>query len=92
MGLHWHWEFLFESILQQLQRDQTHAVTPDKSQFRSLSDAVQRLLSYHVCQGALPTEEDLKKGKQAVTPEYHCDTRHHLMDAPQKSKSPTAPR
>lgn len=48
-------------ILQQLQRDQAHAVTPDKSQFRSLSDAVQRLLSYHVCQGSVPTEEDLKK-------------------------------
>jgi len=39
-----------------------HAVTPDKSQFRSLNDAVQRLLSYHVCQGSLPTEEDLRKG------------------------------
>ncbi|KAM4679065.1 BRD4-interacting chromatin-remodeling complex-associated protein-like isoform 12-T15 [Amazona ochrocephala] len=48
-------------ILQQLQKDQMHAVTPDKSQFRSLNDAVQRLLSYHVCQGSLPTEEDLRK-------------------------------
>ncbi|XP_054992618.1 BRD4-interacting chromatin-remodeling complex-associated protein-like isoform X2 [Sorex araneus] len=48
-------------ILQQLQRDQAHAVTPDKSQFHSLSDAVQRLLSYHVCQGSMPSEEDLKK-------------------------------
>ncbi|XP_043305310.1 BRD4-interacting chromatin-remodeling complex-associated protein-like isoform X1 [Cervus canadensis] len=48
-------------ILQQLQRDQALAVTPDKSQFRSLGDAVQRLLSYHVCQGSMPTEEDLKK-------------------------------
>uniref|UniRef100_A0A8C6R5A9 BRD4 interacting chromatin remodeling complex associated protein like n=1 Tax=Nannospalax galili TaxID=1026970 RepID=A0A8C6R5A9_NANGA len=48
-------------ILQQLQRDQAHAVTPDKSQFRSLNDAVQRLLSYHVCQGSMPTEEDLRK-------------------------------
>ncbi|XP_027456652.1 BRD4-interacting chromatin-remodeling complex-associated protein-like isoform X3 [Callorhinus ursinus] len=48
-------------ILQQLQRDQAHAVTPDKSQFRSLSEAVQRLLSYHVCQGSMPTEQDLKK-------------------------------
>ncbi|EPY76670.1 hypothetical protein CB1_001402050 [Camelus ferus] len=56
--------FLFvlpTSILQQLQRDQAYAVTPDKSHFRSLSDAVQRLLSYHVCQGSMPTEEDLKK-------------------------------
>ncbi|NXO03899.1 BICRL protein, partial [Rhinopomastus cyanomelas] len=48
-------------ILQQLQKDQVHAVTPDKSPFRSLNDAVQRLLSYHVCQGSLPTEEDLRK-------------------------------
>ncbi|XP_055981979.1 BRD4-interacting chromatin-remodeling complex-associated protein-like isoform X2 [Sorex fumeus] len=48
-------------ILQQLQRDQAHAMTPDKSQFHSLSDAVQRLLSYHVCQGSMPSEEDLKK-------------------------------
>lgn len=55
-------QFLSYSILQQLQRDQAHAVTPDKSQFRSLSDAVQRLLSYHVCQGSMPTEEDLRKG------------------------------
>lgn len=50
------------SILQQLQKDQVNAVTPDKSQFRSLNDAVQRLLSYHVCQGSLPTDEDLRKG------------------------------
>ncbi|OXB61980.1 hypothetical protein ASZ78_002625 [Callipepla squamata] len=48
-------------MLQQLQKDQMQAVTPDKSQFRSLNDAVQRLLSYHVCQGSLPTEEDLRK-------------------------------
>uniref|UniRef100_A0A8D0DZ31 BICRA like chromatin remodeling complex associated protein n=1 Tax=Salvator merianae TaxID=96440 RepID=A0A8D0DZ31_SALMN len=48
-------------ILQQLQKDQARAVTPDKSQFSSLNDAVQRLLSYHVCQGSLPTEEDLRK-------------------------------
>ncbi|XP_066478819.1 BRD4-interacting chromatin-remodeling complex-associated protein-like isoform X2 [Tiliqua scincoides] len=48
-------------ILQQLQKDQAHAVTPDKSQFRSLNDAVQRLLSYHVCQGSMPTDEDLRK-------------------------------
>uniref|UniRef100_A0A8C3B7Q4 BRD4 interacting chromatin remodeling complex associated protein like n=1 Tax=Cairina moschata TaxID=8855 RepID=A0A8C3B7Q4_CAIMO len=48
-------------ILQQLQKDQVNAVTPDKSQFRSLNDAVQRLLSYHVCQGSLPTDEDLRK-------------------------------
>ncbi|NXJ87453.1 BICRL protein, partial [Corythaixoides concolor] len=48
-------------MLQQLQKDQVQAVTPDKSPFRSLNDAVQRLLSYHVCQGSLPTEGDLRK-------------------------------
>lgn len=48
-------------IMQQLQKDQAHAVTPDKSQFRSLNDAVQRLLSYHVCQGSMPTDEDLRR-------------------------------
>uniref|UniRef100_A0A8C6ZRE7 BICRA like chromatin remodeling complex associated protein n=1 Tax=Nothoprocta perdicaria TaxID=30464 RepID=A0A8C6ZRE7_NOTPE len=53
-------------ILQQLQKDQVHAVTPDKSQFRSLNDALQRLLSYHVCQGSLPTEEDLRKGNHLL--------------------------
>lgn len=52
----------FFSILQQLQKDQAHSVTPDKSQFSSLNDAIQRLLSYHVYQGSLPTEEDLRKG------------------------------
>ncbi|KAH0622737.1 hypothetical protein JD844_025306 [Phrynosoma platyrhinos] len=65
-------------ILQQLQKDQAHAVTPDKSQFRSLNDAVQRLLSYHVCQGSLPTEEDLRKATQllkrtqAMLNKYRC--------------------
>ncbi|XP_004710824.1 BRD4-interacting chromatin-remodeling complex-associated protein-like [Echinops telfairi] len=48
-------------MLQQLQRDRAQAVTPDKSRFRSLNDAVQRLLSFHVCQGSTPTEEDLRK-------------------------------
>ena len=53
------------SILQQLQRDQALAAAPDKSRFRSLGDAVQRLLSFHVCQGSVPTDEDLKRGEQA---------------------------
>lgn len=67
-------------------------MTPDKSQFRSLSDAVQRLLSYHVCQGSMPTEEDLKKGKQPVAPECPWDARHHPADAPQKGESHGAAR
>lgn len=61
-GLRGHMQLLSYSILQQLQRDQAHAVAPDKSQFRSLGDAVHRLLSYHVCQGSMPSEEDLSKG------------------------------
>lgn len=60
-------------------------MTPDKSQFRSLSDAVQRLLSYHVCQGSMPTEEDLRKGKPLAAP-GRLDTRQPL-GAPQ-SDSP----
>nr|XP_033794167.1 BRD4-interacting chromatin-remodeling complex-associated protein-like isoform X2 [Geotrypetes seraphini] len=48
-------------MLQQIQHDQAQAVAPDKTKFRSLNDVVQRLLSYHVCQGSLPTDEDLKK-------------------------------
>ena len=72
---HSHRQFLSLSILQQLQRDQAHTVTPDKNQFRSLSDAVQRLLSYHVCQGSMPTEEDLRKGEQAGAPERLLGTR-----------------
>lgn len=58
------------SILQQLQKDQVQAVTPNKNQFKSLNDAVQRLLSYHVCQGSLPTEEDLRKGNFCFS--NHC--------------------
>ncbi|MEE6474072.1 hypothetical protein FKM82_010267 [Ascaphus truei] len=48
-------------ILQQLHKDQEHSVLPDTAQFRSLNDAVHRLLPYHVLQGTLPTKEDLQK-------------------------------
>ncbi|KAM4770870.1 BRD4-interacting chromatin-remodeling complex-associated protein-like [Rhinophrynus dorsalis] len=47
--------------LQQLQQDQEHVLLPDKTPFRSLNDALQRLIPYHVYQGSLPTEEDLQK-------------------------------
>ena len=62
------WALSACSILQQLQRDQALAAAPDKSRFRSLSDAVQRLLSYHACQGSVPTEEDLRRGEPWVIP------------------------
>ncbi|KAM8947504.1 BRD4-interacting chromatin-remodeling complex-associated protein-like isoform 2-T2 [Pelodytes ibericus] len=48
-------------ILQQLHKDQEHCVLSDNVPFRSLNDAVQRLIPYHVFQGSLPTEEDLQK-------------------------------
>uniref|UniRef100_A0A8C5W938 BICRA like chromatin remodeling complex associated protein n=1 Tax=Leptobrachium leishanense TaxID=445787 RepID=A0A8C5W938_9ANUR len=48
-------------ILQQLCKDEEHCVLPDKSQFSSLNDAVQRLLPYHVFQGSLPSEEEIQK-------------------------------
>eukprot|EP00079_Xenopus_tropicalis_P035837 XP_017949608.1 PREDICTED: GLTSCR1-like protein [Xenopus tropicalis] len=48
-------------ILQRLHKDQQHAVFLDKNPFESLSDAAERLLPYHVFQGSLPTDDDLKK-------------------------------
>ncbi|XP_018120498.1 BRD4-interacting chromatin-remodeling complex-associated protein-like isoform X2 [Xenopus laevis] len=48
-------------ILQRLHKDQEHAVFLDKTPFGSLNNAAERLLPYHVFQGSLPTDEDLKK-------------------------------
>ncbi|KAM4694684.1 BRD4-interacting chromatin-remodeling complex-associated protein-like [Discoglossus pictus] len=48
-------------VVQQIHKDQESSVMPDKSQFHSFDDAVQRLLPYHVFQGSLPTEEELQK-------------------------------
>ncbi|XP_072265897.1 BRD4-interacting chromatin-remodeling complex-associated protein-like isoform X2 [Pyxicephalus adspersus] len=48
-------------ILQQVHRDQEHALDPNRSPFQSLGDAVQRLLPYHVFQGSLPVNDELQK-------------------------------
>nr|XP_057924252.1 BRD4-interacting chromatin-remodeling complex-associated protein-like [Doryrhamphus excisus]XP_057924253.1 BRD4-interacting chromatin-remodeling complex-associated protein-like [Doryrhamphus excisus]XP_057924254.1 BRD4-interacting chromatin-remodeling complex-associated protein-like [Doryrhamphus excisus] len=45
-------------ILQQLREDHNRVYTPDRQHFTSFSDALQRLLPYHVFQGALPTQEE----------------------------------
>uniref|UniRef100_H3AYR3 BICRA like chromatin remodeling complex associated protein n=1 Tax=Latimeria chalumnae TaxID=7897 RepID=H3AYR3_LATCH len=48
-------------ILQQLQKDQSLAIGPEKTPFKSSEEAVQRLLPYHVFQGSLPNEADFAK-------------------------------
>ncbi|XP_069090070.1 BRD4-interacting chromatin-remodeling complex-associated protein-like isoform X1 [Pleurodeles waltl] len=60
--------------LQQLNRDQARVEVPDKRKFSSLNDAVQKLLSYHVFQGSVPNNEDLKK----VDNEFECGASHLL--------------
>ncbi|XP_053315242.1 BRD4-interacting chromatin-remodeling complex-associated protein-like [Spea bombifrons] len=47
--------------LQHLQKDQEACVMPDKSTFKSLDDAVKRLIPYHLFKGSLPTDDDLQK-------------------------------
>ncbi|CAI9592283.1 unnamed protein product [Staurois parvus] len=61
-------------ILQQVHRDQEHALDPNKSPFQSLGDAVQRLLPYHVFQGSLPTNDDMQK----VDNEFEAMATHFL--------------
>ncbi|XP_072523880.1 BRD4-interacting chromatin-remodeling complex-associated protein-like isoform X2 [Salminus brasiliensis] len=48
-------------ILQQLRRDHTGVMSPDRTPFSSLNDVIDRLLPYHVFQGAPPCEEDFTK-------------------------------
>uniref|UniRef100_A0A8B9KG66 BRD4 interacting chromatin remodeling complex associated protein like n=1 Tax=Astyanax mexicanus TaxID=7994 RepID=A0A8B9KG66_ASTMX len=48
-------------ILQQLRRDHTGVMSPDRAPFTSLNDVIERLLPYHVFQGAPPCEEDFTK-------------------------------
>ncbi|KAM3911634.1 BRD4-interacting chromatin-remodeling complex-associated protein isoform 1-T1 [Leptodactylus fuscus] len=49
-------------FLEQLHKHQGSVLHPDyKSSFHSFEDALHRLLPYHVYQGLLPTEHDLKK-------------------------------
>ncbi|XP_066522208.1 BRD4-interacting chromatin-remodeling complex-associated protein-like isoform X2 [Hoplias malabaricus] len=48
-------------ILQQLRKDHTGVMSTDRGPFTSLNDVIDRLLPYHVFQGAPPCEEDFTK-------------------------------
>ncbi|KAG8443715.1 hypothetical protein GDO86_009040 [Hymenochirus boettgeri] len=48
-------------IHHQIHNDQERVLVPDKSQFVSMRDTIERLLPYHVFQGAHPTKEDIGK-------------------------------
>lgn len=48
-------------ILQQLRRDHTGVMSPDRAPFTSVNDVIDRLLPYHVFQGTPPCEEDFTK-------------------------------
>ncbi|XP_056424150.1 BRD4-interacting chromatin-remodeling complex-associated protein-like [Hyla sarda] len=46
-------------FLQHMHKEQEHSLLPDRSGFKSLDNACERLFPYHVFQGSLPSEEDL---------------------------------
>ncbi|XP_061763685.1 BRD4-interacting chromatin-remodeling complex-associated protein-like isoform X1 [Nerophis ophidion] len=48
-------------ILQQLREDHDRVHTPDRQHFTSFSDVLQRLLPFHVFQGAPPTQEEFSQ-------------------------------
>ncbi|XP_041818388.1 BRD4-interacting chromatin-remodeling complex-associated protein-like [Chelmon rostratus] len=48
-------------ILQQLRNDHAGVQTPDQRKFTSIDDALQRLLPYHVFQGAPPSEDEFSQ-------------------------------
>uniref|UniRef100_A0A4W6DYW7 BICRA like chromatin remodeling complex associated protein n=1 Tax=Lates calcarifer TaxID=8187 RepID=A0A4W6DYW7_LATCA len=48
-------------ILQQLRKDHTGVQTPDRRQFTSINDTLQRLLPYHVFQGAPPSHDEFSQ-------------------------------
>uniref|UniRef100_A0A3B4Y1D5 BICRA like chromatin remodeling complex associated protein n=1 Tax=Seriola lalandi dorsalis TaxID=1841481 RepID=A0A3B4Y1D5_SERLL len=50
-----------DRILQQLARDHAGVQTPDRCQFASINDALQRLLPYHVFQGAPPSQDEFSQ-------------------------------
>ncbi|TDG97852.1 hypothetical protein EPR50_G00211900 [Perca flavescens] len=50
-----------EMILQQLRKDHTRVQTLDPRRFSSIDDALQRLLPYHVFQGAPPSQEEFSQ-------------------------------
>ncbi|KAM9336119.1 BRD4-interacting chromatin-remodeling complex-associated protein-like [Symphorus nematophorus] len=48
-------------ILQQLRKDHAGVHTPDRRRFTSVEDALQRLLPYHVFQGAPPSQDEFSQ-------------------------------
>ncbi|XP_054656049.1 BRD4-interacting chromatin-remodeling complex-associated protein-like isoform X2 [Dunckerocampus dactyliophorus] len=48
-------------VLQQLREDHNRVHTPERQHFTSFSDVLQRLLPYHVFQGAPPTQEEFSQ-------------------------------
>ncbi|MCJ8738627.1 hypothetical protein PDJAM_G00037920 [Pangasius djambal] len=48
-------------VLEQLKRDHTRVMSPERTPFSSLNDVIDRLLPYHVFQGEPPCEEDFAK-------------------------------
>ncbi|XP_029953846.1 BRD4-interacting chromatin-remodeling complex-associated protein-like [Salarias fasciatus] len=50
-----------EMILQQVRRDHAAVQNPDRCQFRSIDDALERLLPYHVFQGAPPSQDEFSQ-------------------------------
>lgn len=49
-------------ILQQLRKDHAGVQTPDQRRFASVDEALQRLLPYHVFQGAPPSQDEFSQG------------------------------
>lgn len=48
-------------ILQQLRKDHAGVQTPDRRQFTSVNNALQRLLPYHVFQGTPPSQDEFSQ-------------------------------
>ncbi|XP_073345204.1 BRD4-interacting chromatin-remodeling complex-associated protein-like [Pagrus major] len=48
-------------ILQQLRKDHAGVQTPDRRRFASIEDSLQRLLPYHVFQGAPPSQDEFSQ-------------------------------
>uniref|UniRef100_A0A8D2ZZD6 BICRA like chromatin remodeling complex associated protein n=1 Tax=Scophthalmus maximus TaxID=52904 RepID=A0A8D2ZZD6_SCOMX len=53
--------FYFNRILQRLGNDHAGVQTPDRRHFTSVSDALQRLLPYHVFHGAPPGQDEFSQ-------------------------------
>lgn len=53
----------FKRVLHQLRRDHAGVQNPNRRKFTSVEDALQRLLPYHVFQGAPPCQNEFSQGK-----------------------------